>query len=132
MHAARGHLFGYCLLNDWSARDQMNPWSCRISTTMTIDRAFVRDIPGDEEDKAIAKAIISLGRDRGTAGIPAHQRLRRNAGLPFQPSGFTDGNCRLGQRRFPLRTFETMNSTDGQVARERPMLRAFSDFPFLV
>ena len=30
--------------------------------TLKIDRAFIKDIPEDEDDKAISKAIIALGK----------------------------------------------------------------------
>jgi len=33
--------------------------------TLKIDRSFVRDLPQDSEDKAIADAIIGLGRALG-------------------------------------------------------------------
>jgi EAL domain-containing protein (putative c-di-GMP-specific phosphodiesterase class I) len=33
--------------------------------TIKIDRSFVRDLPDDSEDKAIAQAIISMGKALG-------------------------------------------------------------------
>ena len=33
--------------------------------TLKIDRSFIRDLPGDVEDKAITQAIIALGRTLG-------------------------------------------------------------------
>ncbi len=46
---------------------------------LKIDRAFVRDIPGDEDDKTIAKAIISLGHELDlkviAEGVETEQQL---------------------------------------------------------
>jgi diguanylate cyclase (GGDEF)-like protein len=46
---------------------------------LKIDRAFVRDIPGDEDDKTIAKAIISLGHELNlkviAEGVETEQQL---------------------------------------------------------
>jgi EAL domain-containing protein (putative c-di-GMP-specific phosphodiesterase class I) len=33
--------------------------------TIKIDRSFVRDLPHDSEDQAIAQAIISMGKALG-------------------------------------------------------------------
>ena len=66
--------------------------------TIKIDRSFVRDLPDDTEDRAIAQAIISMGRALGmtivaegvetarTGAVPAGAWLRRNAGLSVQPA----------------------------------------------
>ncbi len=67
--------------------------------TLKIDRSFVKDLPRDAEDAAIAKAIIAMAhslqaggrgggrRDRGAARLLAAARLRSGAGLPVQPTG---------------------------------------------
>ena len=42
--------------------------------TIKIDRSFVRDLPRDSEDQAIAQAIISMGK---ALGIPSSPRASR-------------------------------------------------------
>jgi EAL domain-containing protein (putative c-di-GMP-specific phosphodiesterase class I) len=61
--------------------------------TIKIDRSFVRDLPHDSEDQAIAQAIISMGKALGLTVVAegvenAEQEaflrtpwLRRDAGL---------------------------------------------------
>ena len=73
--------------------------------TIKIDRSFVRDLPHDSEDQAIAQAIISMGkalrhdrdrgrcRDRRAAGIFALPCLRRNAGVPVQQAAAAARAC---------------------------------------
>ena len=86
--------------------------------TIKIDRSFVRDLPDDSEDQAIAQAIISMGKALGmtvvaegvetvrAAGIPAQPRLRRDAGLSVQQAaaGRADWpTCCAPNRRSPRR-----------------------------
>ena len=63
---------------------------------LKIDKSFIDDLPDNENDKAVASAVISLGQklnlrviaegvetDEQVAFLRAEQ-LRRNAGLSFQ------------------------------------------------
>ena len=66
---------------------------------LKIDKSFIDGLPVDENDKAVASAVISLGaeaqsqghrrrrRNGRTGRVPAREQLRRNAGLSFQQAG---------------------------------------------
>jgi len=47
--------------------------------TIKVDRSFIRDLPSDEEDKAIANAIIAMGRTLGLTvvaeGVETHAQM---------------------------------------------------------
>ena len=60
---------------------------------LKIDKPFIRGLPGDEDDKAVATAVISLGQklnlkviaegvETDRAGrVPAGEQLRRDPGI---------------------------------------------------
>jgi hypothetical protein len=65
---------------------------------LKVDRSFVKDITDDEEDRAIADAIVRMGQslklghrrrggNPGPAGLPHRHWLPRSTGLPAQPAG---------------------------------------------
>jgi EAL domain-containing protein (putative c-di-GMP-specific phosphodiesterase class I) len=74
--------------------------------TIKIDRSFVRDLPDDTEDRAIAQAIISMGKALGMTIVaegvetPEQQAFLRNHGCdemqgfllsrPVPPDQFAD------------------------------------------
>ena len=75
---------------------------------LKIDKSFIDGLPANENDKAVASAVISLGQKLnlrviaegvetdGAGGVPARQQLRRNAGLPLQqtaPGAGDRGRC---------------------------------------
>ena len=76
---------------------------------LKIDKSFIDDLPDRENDKAVASAVISLGKKLNLQGhrrgrgnprstrILARQQLRRNAGLPFQPAGPVGRNREIAQ-----------------------------------
>ena len=53
---------------------------------LKIDKSFVRDLPHDENDKAVAAAVISLGQKLGLGFSPRVSRLR-------QMTFLRDNNC---------------------------------------
>ena len=67
--------------------------------TIKIDRSFVRDLPQDSEDQAIAQAIIGMGKALGMTVVAEgvetveqqaflrEQSLRRDAGISVQQAG---------------------------------------------
>jgi EAL domain-containing protein (putative c-di-GMP-specific phosphodiesterase class I) len=56
--------------------------------TIKIDRSFVRDLPDDTEDQAIAQAIISMGRALGmTIVAEGSAAARASAGVAAAAAG---------------------------------------------
>ncbi|MNJ62453.1 Phytochrome-like protein cph2 [compost metagenome] len=84
---------------------------------LKIDRAFIKDLPGDDDDVAITRAIIDLGHALGfritAEGIETRQQYEflRNAGCD-QGQGYLIG------RPMPAQQFDQWLRT-AQVERER-------------
>ena len=78
--------------------------------TLKVDRSFIREVPNDAEDSAIAEAIIAMGKTLSLTVVaegvetPEQQAflsdraVRRDAGLLLQHAG-----RRAGLRRAPTR-----------------------------
>jgi EAL domain-containing protein (putative c-di-GMP-specific phosphodiesterase class I) len=58
---------------------------------LKLDRAFVKDLPNNESDKAIARAVIALGRNLGL------QTLAEGVETEAQAQFLTDAGCEVFQ-----------------------------------
>ncbi len=94
---------------------------------LKIDKSFIDGLPADENDRAVASAVISLGqklnlqghrrgrRNRRAGRVPARKQLRRDAGLSFQPADSGAGDRGIAQsgsrptRGRPRRSAEIQN-----------------------
>ena len=106
--------------------------------TIKIDRSFVRDLPDDSEDQAIAQAIISMGKALGMTvvaeGVETVEqetflrgtRLRRDAGLPVQRAARAGATGRSAAAVAAMRLSPPLQPATGEdlaAPARQPMLK---------